>query len=124
MARAGGDLERTARLHGDSLLVRRETDVLGDAYVELVGIAQIAWAKGFFEPAARLLGAEDAYRADFGSVGWGATPARREQTRQALVEQLGDDQFRQAWDAGSALSIEEAIDEAITLADELAARQF
>ena len=124
VARAGGDLERTARLHGDSLLVRRETDVLGDAYVELVGIAQIAWAKGFFEPAARLLGAEDAYRADFGSVGWGATPARREQTRQALLEQLGDDQFRQAWDAGSALSIEEAIDEAITLADELAARQF
>jgi len=40
------------------------------------------------------------------------------------VEQLGDDQFRQTWDARSALSIEEAIDEAITLADELAARQF
>ncbi|HEY8612008.1 MAG TPA: helix-turn-helix domain-containing protein [Roseomonas sp.] len=121
VARAGGDLARTAQLHRDSLLLRQETGMLGDAYVELVGIAQIALANGRFEAAARLLGAEDAYRTDFGSVGWGATPERREQTRQALLEQLGEDQFRQAWDAGSTLSIEEAIDEALTLANELVA---
>jgi hypothetical protein len=46
----------------------------------------------------------------------------RDQTRQALVKHLGDTRFRQAWDAGRALSTAEAIDEALAIADELASR--
>ena len=49
---------------------------------------------------------------------------RREPTRQAPQEQLGESQFKQAWDAGRALSIEEAIDEALLLTDELATKQY
>ena len=74
---------------------------------------------GHIEPAARLLGAEDTYGTVFGSVGWGTTPLRRERTRQALVEQLGDARFAQASDAGRALSIEQAIAEALALAADM-----
>src|SRR5262245_58922423 len=107
VARKQGHLDRAARLHAESLLVRRESGWLSDAYDDLVGIAEIAQAKGYPEPAARLLGAEETYRTVFGTAGWGTTPARREQTRCALVEQLGDERFARAWEAGKALPTEQ-----------------
>jgi len=70
-----------------------------------------------------LLGAEDAYCTRFGYVGIGGIATRREQVQRELLEQLGDERFGQAWEAGRALSIEEAIDEALILADELATTQ-
>jgi hypothetical protein len=94
--------------------------LLADAYYDLVGIAEITQSMGNLEPAARLLGAEDTYSTVFRSVGWGVTQLRREQTRQALVEQLGDARFAQAWEAGRALSTEAAFAEALALADALA----
>jgi predicted ATPase/DNA-binding XRE family transcriptional regulator len=124
VARAEGSPARAVRLHADALRLRRDAGVLMDAYDDLVGIAEIAQIMGCVEPAARLLGAEDTYRTAFGSAGWGVTPVRREQTRQAVLEQLGHEQFRKLRDAGRALSIEEAIDEALVLADELAPNQL
>jgi predicted ATPase/DNA-binding XRE family transcriptional regulator len=120
VARAEGSLARAARLHADSLSVRRNAGMLADAYEDLVGIAEIAHLMGHVEPAARLLGADDHYRTLFGSVGWGVTPMRREQTRQALLELLGGERFAAEWAAGRALSTEEAITAALVLADELA----
>jgi hypothetical protein len=119
VVRAEGNLERAARLHADSLRLRRDIGVLADAFYDLIGIAESARQMGHLESATRLLGAENAYRTVFGSVGWGATPLLREQTRQALIEQLGDACFARAWDAGRALSIEQAIAEALALADDL-----
>ncbi len=119
VARAEGSLEQAARLHADSLRLRRDAGVLAEAFDDLVGIAEIAQALGHAAPAARLLGADDTYRTVYGSVGWGITPMRREQTRRALVERLGDAQFRQDWDAGRVLSTEQAIAEALELAEEL-----
>jgi predicted ATPase len=119
VVRAEGDLERAARLYADALLVRRDAGVLSDAFDDLVGIAEVAQALGYLEAATRLLGGEDTYGAAFGSEGWGATPMLRAQARQALVEQLGDERFARAWDAGSALSIEQVIAEALALADDL-----
>ena len=124
VARAEGSPARAVRLHADALRLRRDAGMLTDAYDDLVGIAEIAQIMGCVEPAARLLGAEDTYRTAFGSAGWGVTPVRREQTRQAVLEQLGHEQFRKLRDAGRALSIEEAIDEALVLADELAPNQL
>ena len=123
VARAEGSPARAARLHADALRLRRDAGMLTEAYDDLVGIAEIAQFMGYVEPAARLLGAEDNYRAAFGSAGWGVTPVRRERTRQAVMEQLGDERFRKLWDAGRALSIQEAIDEALVLADALAPKQ-
>ncbi len=119
VVRAEGDFERTARLHGDSLRLRRDTGVLADAFYDLLGIAASAQRMGHLEPAARILGAEDAFRAVFGSMGWGATPLLREQTRQALTEQLGDERFTRAWDAGRTLSADQVIAEALALVDDL-----
>jgi predicted ATPase len=120
VARAEGCLGRAVRLHADSLRVRRDAGVLAEAFDDLVGIAEIAHAMGYAEAAARLLGAEAAYRTLYGSVGWGMTALRREATRQALIAQVGEERFRHAWEAGRALSTEDAIAEALALADELA----
>jgi tetratricopeptide (TPR) repeat protein len=120
VARAEGSLARATRLHADALRLRREAGLLADAYDDLVRIAEITQIMGNLEPAARLLGAEDTYSTVFRSVGWGVTQLRREQTRQALVEQLGDARFAQAWEAGRALSTEAAFAEALALADALA----
>jgi predicted ATPase/transcriptional regulator with XRE-family HTH domain len=119
-ARAEGHLSRAARLHADALRVRRDAGMLTEAYDDLVGIAEIAHVLGFEEPAARLLGAEETYHTMFGTAGWGITPIRREQTRQAVIEQLGQERFQRAWDAGRALSSDDVITEALVLADELA----
>ncbi len=121
LARAAGSLARAARLHADSLRLRSDAGVLVEVFDDLVGIAEIAHLMGHDEPAARLLGADDTYRTVYGSVGWGITPKRREQTRRGLVEHLGDARFRQAWDAGRALSTEQAIAEALVLANQLSA---
>ena len=104
-----------------SLLVRRESGWLSNAFDDLVGIAEIARAKGHLEPAARLLGAEETYRTVYGSAGWAVTVRFREQTRQALVEQLSEERFARAWEAGRALSTEQVIAEALALANDLAA---
>jgi hypothetical protein len=69
------------------------------------------------------LGAENSYSTALGFVGFGMEVGR-EPMRQAPSEQLGDGPFSQAWDARTALSIEEAIDEALVLADELAIKEF
>jgi predicted ATPase len=121
--RAEGELERAARLHADSLRLRRDAGLLSDAFNDLVGIAEIACVLGDSEPAARLLGAEETYRMVFGSVGWGVTPLLRERTRQALVEQLGEERFTRAWDAGRALSTEQVMADALALAETLSREQ-
>jgi hypothetical protein len=71
------------------------------------------------EAAARLLGAEETFRTVFGSVGWGVTPLLRERTRRGLLEQLGEERFARAWEAGRILSTEQVIGEALALADDL-----
>jgi predicted ATPase/transcriptional regulator with XRE-family HTH domain len=119
VARAEGNLRRAARLHAESLRLRGDAGALAGIYNDLVGIAEIAQAMGYADLAARLLGAEDAQGAVFGSVGWGVTPLRRERTWQNLVEELGGERFAEAWDAGRALSTEQAIAEALALADDL-----
>jgi tetratricopeptide (TPR) repeat protein len=119
LARARGDLAAAARLHADSLRLRRDAGLLADVYIDLVGITELAHDMGHAEAAARLLGAEDAYSTRFGYVGIGILPMVREKMRHALTEQLGNERFTEAWAAGSALSAEQAVDEALALADEL-----
>jgi hypothetical protein len=97
----------------------RDSGVLALVFNTLLGIADVAQVLGHAESAARLLGAEDRYLTMFGSVPWGPTPRLREQTRRALIKQLGDAHFTQAWNAGKALPTEQAMDEALSLAETL-----
>ena len=123
--RARGDLAGAARVLAESLRLRRSSRLLADVYMDLLGVVEIARVMGNGEAAARLLAAENTYSTSLGYVGvGGGIVLRREPLRQLLQEQLGDAQFRPVWDAGRALSIEEAIDEAIALADELATERI
>jgi hypothetical protein len=121
VARTTGDLDRAARLHADALQVRHVAGLPGEAFVDLVGIAQIAQVRGHLGPAARLLGAADADRGLYGAVGWGSTSVRRDQTRRAVMEQLGEQRFTEAYAVGRLLTIEQAVAEALDLANELTA---
>ena len=86
----------------------------GLAYNNLVGLANIAQAIGHFEAAATLLGAEDSYRRFVGHSEQWSWAIPRKQEQQALREQVGDARFRELWEAGKALSTEQAIAVALT----------
>ena len=99
MARAEGRLKHAARLHADSLRLRRDAGVLTEAFDNLVGIAKIAQVMEYLEP-------------QLGSWGpttptvWCTAPAdggnadARKQTKDLLITLLGDARFTLAWTAG------------------------
>ena len=97
--------------------------MLTEAFDNLVGMAEIAQVMEYLEPAARILGADDAYRMVYGSGGLGGTPMLRKQTKDLLITLLGDARFTLAWTAGRALATDDAIDEALALADMLSGAQ-
>jgi hypothetical protein len=116
-----GNLAGAARLLADSLRLRRNSGLLADVYIDLFGVIGLAHLSGHAEAAARLSGAENAYSTRFGYVGFGDVGLpRRERIRHELSAQLGEDRFRQLWESGRALSIAEAITEALALANDLA----
>jgi tetratricopeptide (TPR) repeat protein len=68
--------------------------------------------------AARVLGAADHFRK---TAGWGllrAEKARQDRDAAWMRRLIGDDAFNEAWTAGQALSIEDAIHEALALTDQ------
>jgi predicted ATPase/DNA-binding XRE family transcriptional regulator len=119
VARTEGDLGQACQLHAESLRIRQAYGEMIGIYDDLVGLAAIARAVGRCEAAARLLGAEATFCAMSGYEGYGVTPELREETRQAIAERLGDAAFRRAWDEGRTLSTEQAIAEAVALAEEM-----
>jgi DNA-binding CsgD family transcriptional regulator len=90
-------------------------------YNDVVSLAGLGGDLGYLDAAARLLGAEEAYRDITSYGGFGDTPIIREQTRQLLAARLDSRQRTRAWDAGRSLSTEQAVAEAISLAETLAA---
>ena len=83
----------------------------------MAGLAGVALARGQTERAAHLLGAIDATRASVGIrriSHWLQVERITSDTRAALEPS----DFEQAWSAGRAVSLEEAITEALTIADE------
>jgi predicted ATPase/DNA-binding XRE family transcriptional regulator len=122
IARMQLDRVGAARLFADSLRLRRDSGLFADVYTDLLGAIALAHDMDRAESAARLLGAENAYIAHFGyeGYGFGGTVSDREWMHQSLREQLGDNQFERLWTVGQALSIDEALAEALALVNELA----
>jgi predicted ATPase/class 3 adenylate cyclase len=114
-----GALGRAAQLHAEALRLRRDAGEPIGVYNNLVGLAAIAHKLGHYEAAAQLLGAEETYRMVSGYQGFGSTPGLRDRTRQELATQLDATCFSRAWDAGRALSTEQAIAEALAIAETL-----
>jgi non-specific serine/threonine protein kinase len=120
VVRSKGAYDQALHHHATALKLRRDLGQQVLAFNNLTGLAHIAHDVGHFEAAATLLGAEDASRRFGGGWEQSLRTIPREQLQQALREQRGDARFRELWEAGKALSTEQAIAVALTLADELA----
>ena len=108
-----GDYGRATALYAESLALCRET---GNKYLAahcLEGLAGVASAQGQPERAARLFGAAEATRR---LIGVPLPPSERphyERLVAAVRTQLDEGTFAAAWTAGQALSLEQAIAEAL-----------
>ena len=109
-----GDWDRaTARL-GQSLAVRREIGDMGGSAWCLERLAEVAVAQGRAPKAVWLLGAAATLRASIGSVVDPVDQPAYESRLAALRAQLDDELFAAAWEAGWAVSLDEAIAQALT----------
>jgi hypothetical protein len=114
------DLPRAARLFAQALDTARELHSMPALQSALIGLAGVACGHGQAQRAAGLLGVSEAVRDALGMKRWDNwLHAERimAETRAALPAAA----FAQAWAAGGALPLEEAIVEALAIADEAAA---
>jgi hypothetical protein len=79
----------------------------------LVGFAALAAAQGDADRGARLLGAVDAALATIGVNLYFGDRFERERTLRALHVTLSDDAFDAAWAEGQAMTLEQAVDDAL-----------
>jgi non-specific serine/threonine protein kinase len=108
-----GNLGQATRLQQESLVLRRhQKDRLGITRC-LEGLAWVANAQGRPLQAARLFGAAEAVRGRIGAAPWPAWHAEHERNVAATRASLGEAAFAAAWAAGRALSMDEAIEEAL-----------
>jgi tetratricopeptide (TPR) repeat protein len=104
-----GDLPRALARLGESLELRREISDMGGSAWCLERWAEVTTAQQRPEKAARLLGAAAALRANIGSVIDPADGPDYERTSADLRDQLGQERFAAAWDAGRAMTMEQAV---------------
>jgi predicted ATPase/class 3 adenylate cyclase/Tfp pilus assembly protein PilF len=118
-ARLLGNLPEAAALQQEALAIAQDAgDQVGIA-TELEGIAAVAVAAGISERAVRLIGAAADLRE---TTGASIPPDDRpdyERTLAAARAQLGPARFEEARDAGHGLRLEEAVTEALALAQSL-----
>jgi tetratricopeptide (TPR) repeat protein len=116
-----GDWEQALTRLAESLEVRQEIGDVGGSAWCLERAAEIALAQERAEKAARLLGAAAALRASIGSVADPVDQPANEERLAVVRAALGAEQFQSAWDAGSALTLEQAIADAMDEPDHAAA---
>ena len=121
IARAQGDYTRAAALYAECLTLRWERvgDKVGIAG-SLRGLASIAAHTGSYARAARLYGAAEAVREAMGAP----APRHHPPSEQAIARArggLGEATFAAAWQEGRALSLVDAIAEALIVPAEAAA---
>jgi predicted ATPase/transcriptional regulator with XRE-family HTH domain len=109
LAHNQGDEDLAAALLAESLVLVRETGQQDVIAWCLAGLGMVAMAQGRAERAARLLGAA---KAPFDATGsYLLPPDRAEFDRNAAAAnaQLGEEAFAAAWEAGQALTLDQAI---------------
>ncbi|MDQ3589026.1 MAG: tetratricopeptide repeat protein, partial [Actinomycetota bacterium] len=108
-----GEYVRASRLYEESLELGWRMGLNHAILTCLEGLSRVAAAQGKMERAARLCGTAAALREDFG---WPHPPAKRaehDRTVAAAREALGEEAFAAAWATGYALSLEEAVTDAV-----------
>jgi non-specific serine/threonine protein kinase len=115
VAYLGGEYDRALELSHDAL---RRRWAMGDIRVfpaEFEDIADVCNATGQFERAARLYGAADALRARLDTpIPWWFEAEYQQEVDRSRAG-LPKDHFIAAWSAGRALTIEQALDEALAV---------
>jgi non-specific serine/threonine protein kinase len=114
-----GDRARATALLKERLVLARQLQDRWNVPDAIEGLAWVAGADGRAERAARLYGTGEALRQASGMVLLGERQTRRERRLAALRAVLGEPRFAASWTAGRALSLEDAIADA--LAGEVAA---
>jgi ATP/maltotriose-dependent transcriptional regulator MalT len=110
-----GDFDRATRLYIESLSISRD---LGDRWRmtrALIDLADVASANQQYERAVRLLGAADALNEPLGVSESFTDDAARRRATAKTSELLDADTVAVCWAAGTAMSWEEAIAEAMSL---------
>jgi predicted ATPase/class 3 adenylate cyclase len=117
LALRDGDAPQALRLYADCLerdyTLHNTFSIAGD----LQGIGKALLARGNAEDAARLLGAADRLYGDMEFIMWATERASVEAERDRLRGMLGEERFAEAWDAGHALERDQAVAQALALAN-------
>lgn len=121
VAQSQGDLARAVQHYRESIRLFRDLDVNWYLASPLAGLAAMAVADGRAEAAARLLGVAAALRETSGFKAWSTEQKRDAQSIAEASAALGVQAFEHAAEAGRALHLEEAVTEAIAIADSMAA---
>jgi non-specific serine/threonine protein kinase len=117
--RAQGDARRAAALHAQALLLRGDVDAAVGAHNELIGLADLAAEAGHLNAAAVLLGASDAQQERSGYGLYRDHSTTRDRAKAVVWAELGAVAFKRAWEQGYALSLVDAIAEALAIASRL-----
>jgi hypothetical protein len=112
-----GDVRRAAALYVQSLTLRHGSEDRLGFIDALVGVADVATRLGLNETAARLLGATRALSDALGYPGVGTVHIQYERSLDFVRGHLDAARFNRAWEAGHAMSRQDAIGEAMTVAD-------
>ena len=104
---------RASKLYAESLELMRRFGFRAAAVDCLEGLARVAAMQGRPERAARLLGASAALRDEMGAPLAPASRADHDHAANAARAALGEDAFAAAWAVGQAMSLEEAITDAL-----------
>ena len=111
-ARATGDSERATKLYRESLLFSlRQGDRWG-VVESLFGIAGTAANDGHLETAAKLSAAADALRVSIGLKLQHYVQSELDKTIASIRTALGEERFNEHWQAGTALTLTQAVEAA------------
>ncbi|MDF3043179.1 MAG: hypothetical protein K0Q71_5885 [Thermomicrobiales bacterium] len=115
-----GDVARAAALDAEALEIRRDLgDRLSMAH-SLDSIAGTASRAGLAEAGARLFGASERLREELGAPIPASERVRYETGLARTRSAVGDEAYERAWAAGRALSLDDAVAEALHIARQIA----
>ena len=117
VAQARGDNARAAALYGESLDFWSQGNELGAVEI-LTGLARLV-ANGHAESAVRLFAAAEAVQSRIGLAPAPALRTKNERALAAAKEALGEQGFAAAWAAGGGLTLDQAVSEARSVADDV-----
>ncbi len=113
LATAAGEIDRAMPLLREAMSHLERLGSPGGIGLCLDAIADVAILSGEPPLAARWIGATDAAQAEAGIARNELTPGEHAARVAAITAALGEDDYRRAWEAGQALSLDEAVAEAL-----------